>query len=73
MDEDEDDYDDLEDEGEVSECGAYGAEDDIEAWQRCGMAGTEYCDFECDFAAHVRRLLREREASRTDTPQREDR
>ena len=44
-----------------SECGAGAGPNDIVAWQRCSLAGTEHCDFECHFARAVRRKLREME------------
>lgn len=57
----EDDYED-EDDWDY-ECGANG-ENDIVAWQRCTMAGTEYCDFECPHARAVRAKLRHKRTNR---------
>lgn len=57
---DDDLYDDLGEDDEDYNCGAYGpAKTDVKAWQMCSMAGTEYCDFECRFARSVRDGLRD--------------
>lgn len=50
---------------EWDECGAHGDGTDVQQWQRCMLAGTEHCDFECRFAAGVRALLaRQRDDAR---------
>lgn len=57
-----DDYDDEQDwdDDEDADCHAGPGRNLIEMWQRCGMAGTEYCDFECKFARDARALIHQR-------------
>lgn len=55
---DEDDLYDGDDD-ETEECGAYGAGPAVQQWQRCQLAGTEHCDWECRFARRVRATLAE--------------
>ena len=54
------DWDDVDSEFDVDEdidCHAGNADSIVKAWQKCGMAGTEYCDFECKFARAARAAI----------------
>lgn len=62
-DEDFDDAYEMEDDGDA-DCHAGSASTIIGAWQRCGMAGTEYCDWECSFARRARAEIAEQREKR---------
>lgn len=60
---DDDLYDDLDEEEEDADCHAGNADTLIGAWQVCGMAGTEYCDWECTFARRARAAIAKAEGT----------
>lgn len=65
FDEEDDIYDgDLLDEDADEECGAYGDGPAVRQWQRCQLAGTEHCDWECSFSRHVLLTLAEQKQVR---------
>ncbi|WP_137720002.1 hypothetical protein [Methylobacillus flagellatus] len=52
-----DDYDDSGEDDCFDECGAYGDGTAVEQWERCQLAGSEHCDWDCKFASMVRAKL----------------
>lgn len=52
------------DDDDDADCHAGAGRNLVEAWQRCGMAGTEYCDWECKFARQARAQMWEQQEKR---------
>lgn len=60
-----DDLDEFDDFDGMDECGAMGGDhSDTRAWQMCQLAGTEHCDWDCEFSRSVMRMIDRNERRR---------